>query len=357
MTEAESIAAIDRRLDDPLAGFGGRNDGVGFVGPDVPIEVLLASGRPFAHLPWQATGSATWAQAWLESSFPYWAHSILEQWHAGAFDALETVVFSRADDASQRLYYYVAELQRRGKLRGPRPRIFDIAHIPRESSLAHTQAAVIELMHALDVSAVSLMEGIARANELRQTFARLERARTAHGPLYERFTRAALWSDPRQWVDDLAMPGQAAGRPRILLAGSTPPDGRIHEAVESAGASVIAEAHALAPGRLGAPVETNGEAPERAVARHLRQASIAPRAFLDRAAWIVERAATAGAEAVLIWLTREEEALAWAVPAQQRALALAGISTLVVAAARWQADDDTADRIGEFLRGHVHATA
>ena len=218
MTEAESIAAIDRRLDDPLAGFGGRNDGVGFVGPDVPIEVLLASGRPFAHLPWRATGSATWAQAWLESSFPYWAHSILEQWHAGAFDALETVVFSRADDASQRLYYYVAELQRRGKLRGPRPHIFDIAHIPRESSLAHTQAAVIELMHALDVSGVSLMEGIARANELRQTFARLERARAAHGPLYERFTRAALWSDPRQWVDDLVMPGQAAGRYKFTSA-------------------------------------------------------------------------------------------------------------------------------------------
>src|SRR5690606_35990857 len=97
-----------------------------------------------------------WADRWLESSFPYWSRAILEQWHDGAFDQLETVVFSRADDASQRLYYYVAELQRSGKLRGPAPRMFDIALIPRESSLAHTEGALLELMGALDVEADAL---------------------------------------------------------------------------------------------------------------------------------------------------------------------------------------------------------
>src|SRR5690606_38530408 len=115
----------------PLAASRG---GIGFVGPDVPVDVLLASGRPFGHLPWRATGAigaigatgatgaagaTPWADRWLESSFPFWARSILEQWHDGAFDALDTVIFSRADDASQRLYYYVAELKRRGKRGGP----------------------------------------------------------------------------------------------------------------------------------------------------------------------------------------------------------------------------------------------
>ena len=56
----------------------------------------------------------------------------------GAFDDLHAVVFSRADDASQRLFYYVRELQQRGLLQGPRALVFDIALIPRESSLAHT---------------------------------------------------------------------------------------------------------------------------------------------------------------------------------------------------------------------------
>src|SRR5690606_33505887 len=148
---------------------------VGFVGPDIPIDVLIASGRPFGHLPWRTDGATPWADRWLESSFPYWSRSILEQWHDGVFDALETVVFSRADDAGQRLYYYVRELQRSGKLGGPVPRMFDIALIPRDSSLAHTEAAVLELMRVLDIAADALPDGIARANGLRRQLAELER--------------------------------------------------------------------------------------------------------------------------------------------------------------------------------------
>src|SRR5690606_31861299 len=162
-----AVPEIDTRLHDPLAARRAASCGIGFVGPDIPIEVLIASGRPYGHLPWRADRATPWADRWLESSFPYWARSILEQWHDGVFDALDTVVFSRADDASQRLYYYVRELQRNGKLRGPAPRIFDVALIPRESSLAHTEAAVHELMRALDVDVEALPSAFERANEIR----------------------------------------------------------------------------------------------------------------------------------------------------------------------------------------------
>src|SRR5690606_10628902 len=68
---------IDGLLADPLAASRG---GIGFVGPDVPVDVLLASGRPFGHLPWRATGAigaigatgatgaagaTPWADRWL----------------------------------------------------------------------------------------------------------------------------------------------------------------------------------------------------------------------------------------------------------------------------------------------------
>jgi hypothetical protein len=351
-----------------------RDDGVGVVGPDVPIEVLIASGRPFGHLPWRADRATPWADRWLESSFPYWSRSILEQWHDGDFDALEIVVFSRADDASQRLYYYVAELRRRGELRGPTPRMFDIALIHRESSLAHTEAAVLELMGALDVTNDSIREGVERANRLRRRFAEIERSRAGNGPLHERLARAALWTDPCSWIDALSMPmptptpmtptptptpmpDASPAAIKLLLAGSMPPDERLHAAAEAAGASIVAEAHALALGRLGPEVRIEQDPPARALAKHLRSASIAPRAFFDRGAWVVERARAAQVAGVVIWLTREDEALAWTAPLQQRALAAARLPVLVLAARRWQADDDTSERIAEFTGRCAHATA
>src|SRR5690606_1757960 len=214
------------------------------------------------------------------------------------FDALETVVLSRSDDASQRLYYYERELQQSGKLRGPAPRMYGIALIPNEPSLAHTEAALLELMRALDVEADALPGAIERANLLRRRFALLERSRAGNGPLYERLGRTALWTDPCAWIDSLRLPDPQPAAKRLLLAGSMPPDERLHEAAEAAGASIVAESHALALGRLGREIDEASlpasadarDEPVRALAKHLRATSLAPRAFLDRGALVAERA-------------------------------------------------------------------
>jgi hypothetical protein len=355
MKDSAQMEAVERKLAEPLADA--RGDGIGFVGPDLSIELLLASGRPFGHLPWRVDGHTPYADQWLESSFPFWARSILEQWHEGLFAGLDAVVFSRGDDASQRLYYYVAELQRRGKLSGPRPVLFDIALVPREASLLHTEAAIVELMDTLDINTSAVPAACERANRLRRRFAAIEQARTVAGPRYERLARAAVWSDPTLWIDEIRLPEVSDRAPRLLLAGSVPPDERLHLAVESAGACVIAETHPLALGRLGPEFALNGEPPERSLARQLRAAAIGPRAFLDRAARIVDRARAVRAEAVVIWLTREDEALAWSAPAMQQALAAAGLPTLLLPAARWQADDGALESLAAFCREWSDAPA
>jgi len=356
MTTPGGLRELEVRLKDPLAALRAGENAIGFVGGDVPIEVLLASGRPFGHLPWRVSGRTPWADRWLESSFPFWARSIVEQWHDGEFDSLGTVVFSRADDASQRLFYYLRELQGRGLLRGPSPQIFDIALVAKESSIAHTAASIGVLARTLGVGSGVLHEGMERANRLRLTFEELQRRRAAEGPLYEHLSRAALWNDPTEWIDEIAMP-KGGSEQRVLLAGSVPPDDRLHRAVAAGGACVVAEAHVHGLGRLGPPVATSGEPPERALARQLMQTSIGPRAVLDRAQWIVAQAVAARAAAAVVWLTREEEALAWHVPAQKRALAAAGIPALLLPAARWQADDGAQERIAEFCRGIADAAA
>jgi hypothetical protein len=349
MNGMSDMQKLDERLADPLTALAG-GDAVGYVGADVPLEVLLATGRPFGHLPWRADGETPWADLWLESSFPLWSRSILEQWHAGAFDALRDVVFSRAEDASQRLYYYVRELQARGRLRGPVPRIFDVALVPRESSLAHSMQSVLLLTSELGGDLARLADGIARTDALRLRLQQLQEARGGAGPWFEALARAAMWGNPEAWVGQVQSPAPAAdGRPRVLLAGSLPPDGRLHQAAEEGGASVVAETHGYRLDRLGASlVEDDAEQPARRVARRVAARSVAPRAFLDAGQWVVRQARAARASAVVLWLTREDEGLAWQLPAQRAALAAAQLPCLVLPAAHWLGSDGAAERIRAF---------
>jgi len=299
----------------------GGEGGIGCVGPDLPMDLLAVSGLWYGQLPWGTADATPWADRWLESAFPGWARRILEQWHEGHFDGLSRVLFSRADDASQRLYYYVRELRRLGQLRGPRPMIFDIALLPRESSLDHTEAVVAELAADLDVQPERIGEGIARINALRVELAAAQARR----------------------VD-------ASGGRRVLLAGSVPPDGRLHDAIEASGAIVVGEAHVFGRNWLGPRLEVHSASPFRALARHLRAHSVAPRSVIDRAQWIVGEALASRADAVVLWLTREEESLAWHVPAQRQALRAANLPALVLTARSWLANDGARDEIAAFCR-------
>jgi hypothetical protein len=343
---------VSHRLSAPHQGL--QPGGLGFVGADVPIDLLLASGRPFGHLPWWVDAPTPWADHWLESGFPGWARSILEQWHAGAFDGLHAVVFSRSDDASQRLFYYIRELQQRGLLQGPQAMILDLALIPRESSLAHSVAAVAALARALDIDDTALRAGIERADALRLTLRDLQQRRQG-GVDFERIARAALWSDTTTWIGAVRVPSapatSAPATLRLLLAGSVPPDERLHAAAEQAGASIIDETHVHALGRLGLPLAEGDASAARHITRQLLGCASGPRVFLDRAQWIVQRARDARATAVILWLTREDEALAWQVPAMRAALQGAALPVLALTAASWRADDGVLDRIAAFAQG------
>lgn len=338
-------APVTAALEAPIDAL--RGDGLGFIGPDVPIDLLLASGRAFGHLPWHAAAATPFADQWLESGFPGWSRSILQQWHDGAFDGLHAVVFSRTDDASQRLYYYVRELQRRHLLRGPRPLVLDLALVQRESSVDHSVAAVDSLARELQVSDEALRGGVARADALRLKLRQLQQQRCADGVFFERLSRAALFSDATRWIDSVVAPA-ASGRRRVLLAGSVPPDERLHRTVEDTSASLVAETHVHGIGRLGLPFVAPQSTAARHVARQLLATATGPRAFIDRAQWIVAQARDARAAAVILWLTREDEGLAWHVPAMRRALEAANLPALVLPAASWKADDGALECIREF---------
>lgn len=345
MTMLDSWA--DQILADPLATARAAPRAIGYLGFDLPEDLLAATGAAPAHLPWDADRPTPNADAWVEGSFAPWARSIAEDWAAGAFDFLEYVLFSRGDDSAQRLYYYLTELQRRGRIAGPKPLILDVARIRRPTSLARSTEALRRMADTLRVDADALRAGIAATNDRRRVFDTLGQGRAGPGARYERIARASLFA-PVPADGTLASAPSSARR--LLLAGTAPPDDRLHRAVEAAGWTIVGEAHDRPLDRLGPELEPADD-PFAAVAARLHEAPFGPRSFADPSARLIAQAQETQADAVLLWLIEQEESIVWHVPSQAAALERAGLPALVLTRRAWNAADGAIDEIGAWLAG------
>lgn len=332
---------------------------LGYVGLDIPPDLLLAGNRVSCHLPLRDARETTATSRWLESSFPAWAHSILQGWSEGEFDCFEQVIFSRGEDVTHRLYYYICELRRQGRIGGPQPLVFDIARIPRESSRRFTADSLRSLAQQLGIDEAAWRAGVLRANARRKLFAAIRAQRRGPGSFYERLMRASLYCDPVKllsgWhAESVTDESSVRG---VVLAGSVPPDDRLHRWVEKAGWNIVEELHDRGLRRLGGEVEAAASDLPRAVADSWLMQHFTARDGADPTQKLLEAVTETRAAAVILWCTREDEALAWRVPAQRTALSRAGIPALVLVARAWSLDDGAEQEIRTFLQGIPDAAA
>ena len=288
---------------------------IAHVGPNLPQDLLRATGRHAGPLGFDPERPTPTADRWMESKFAPWARAILEGWAAGEYDGLAQVVFSRADDSAQRLYYYLCELQRREAVGGPEPLILDIAKVPRSSSEARTAYSLRQLAERLGVNDSALADAIDACNAAR--------ARPTPPP---------------------------SGR-HCLLAGTPPPDRRLHEAAARAGFTASGSTLVETWTQLGAVVDVASDDPISALARQVHADPAGPRSFAEPGAALIQAIAHSGAEAVVLWQIEEDEAQAWHLPAQRAALAREGLPALVMTRRDWLARDGAADEISAFLKG------
>src|ERR1700722_6831858 len=93
----EANMSVEERLSAVLAeplGAASAGGALGYVGLDIPPDLLLAHEAVSCHLPLRIPRDTSRTSRWLESSFPSWAHSILESWWQGEFHCFDQVIFT-----------------------------------------------------------------------------------------------------------------------------------------------------------------------------------------------------------------------------------------------------------------------
>jgi benzoyl-CoA reductase/2-hydroxyglutaryl-CoA dehydratase subunit BcrC/BadD/HgdB len=349
-------------LRDPLAqarahAARGRNV-IGFVGAEIPVELIIASGAYPVRLASTADARTDAADRYLESTFMPDVRSIAEQYLQGALNFLHSIILPRSNDSAQRLYYYLSELRTRQFQAGPEPLIFDLAKIPREASRQHSRLATQRLAAEIGVVSSALPGAIRQRNRRRELFLKAMQMRRIHGGIrgsvMDRIFRSADLCDADEFDRDfggwLSHADPAESRRRLLLIGSSPPDERLHLAVEEGGGNVVSEGDAYASRSVSLPLIPAVGSLD-AIADHYHALPVSTRAFVDRAAAINNLAEGVAADGVIIWLIEEEDTLIWDLPAEMSALQASSTPTLRLVRRRWDLSDGALEEIISFTRG------
>ncbi|MBV9580541.1 MAG: 2-hydroxyacyl-CoA dehydratase [Chloroflexi bacterium] len=319
---------------------------VGLVGNTIPVELVLACGRVPVLVAARRGRPTPHADVYMEDVIAPETKSLFESAASGDLAFLELLVLSRP---YAQLYYYLKEVYRLG--RGPAfPPLFmfDLMHSRREAVRAYNWArfrALIERLQRLagqEITEGRLRDAIASTNSVRAQQRRLQELRwqqrvsgvealEALGAGYfiaPDAYRVALGS----YVDSLAERPGLSARPRLLVVTSEPLSHTgLHQAVESAGAWVVAEDDWWGSRAPGADVPLAGSAYE-AVFQKAWLDTATPGVYPStaREAWLREHALREDVDGVVFYLPPSDHQLGWDYPRLNRWLSDHGKATLLV---------------------------
>ncbi|MFD5825278.1 2-hydroxyacyl-CoA dehydratase [Lentzea sp. NPDC060358] len=313
---------------------------IGCVGQDVPVELVTAAGALPVRLAGLPGADVTAGETYLGRGVDPAALSVLTRLLAGEYGRLDRLLVSRDCEASLRLFYAVRELRRLDPGLGlPETCLVDVLHLPHWTTTRYNRARFAELVAVLErwtgtrltapriASAITLHDVrrelwravSALRRDLRLTGVQALAAFGAVLPVVEhnRLLRGLLQSD----VD------VHTGR-RVFLTGSSHDNPDVYRSLEELGSVVVGEDHdwgdLLATRLVGEPTLAA------LVERYQYNGPTAARASIAaRAAHTAQAAADCGAELVVSYVRRNDDAPPWDFPAQREALRPHGIPAVL----------------------------
>ncbi|WNE95172.1 2-hydroxyacyl-CoA dehydratase family protein [Streptomyces luomodiensis] len=230
---------------------------VGYVGADVPVELITAAGALPVRLAGDPGRDTALARRYLDGAVDPQVVSVLAAILApGDRDPRpDLVVISHDCDASVQLFYTLRELRRIGRETFPPVHFVDILHLPGDATRAYNLGRLRRFADQLAawrgraISAAELEQAVADHNAARAARRQLARHRAARLPGAEalRWYAAQTAMPPRLYARTLAdalSGGTAApaGRP-LFVSGSTHDVADVYRALEHNGWHVVGDSH------------------------------------------------------------------------------------------------------------------
>ncbi|NJP97903.1 2-hydroxyacyl-CoA dehydratase [Nonomuraea sp. FMUSA5-5] len=329
---------------------------IGYVGADVPVELLTAAGARAFRLTGDPDAGSGTGDRYLGLGVDPAARSVLSRLLAGSYGHLDRVVVSHDCEASLRLFYALRELRRvEPGTALPEAYLVDLLHLPHRTTARYNRRRIGEFAARLEAwtgRPLDLPRAVAAHDERRRLLAaaaELRRAVPARltGRQFLAVLNAPLPVDEhiallRRLLDEADRLQEHPGR-RVFLSGSDHDTPHVYEAVESEGYVIVGEDHSfgdlsvtdpigtgdpgasglgpagLGTGSLGAGLGAGGLD---VLAEHYhRSGPTAHRATAgERAAHAAAAVKRCRAELFVAYSRAGDEAPAWDFPAQRAAL-------------------------------------
>ncbi|MBE1495788.1 benzoyl-CoA reductase/2-hydroxyglutaryl-CoA dehydratase subunit BcrC/BadD/HgdB [Amycolatopsis lexingtonensis] len=305
---------------------------VGYVGADVPVELITAAGLRPRRLTGNPGEDSALGDRYLGRGVDPVARSVLTRILTGAYGPLEAIVVSRDCEASLRLFYALRELHRvEPELGLPPVRLVDVLHLPHHTTTRYVHAKIAQLREWLGqwrpITDDDLAAAITAHDTLRRSLGRLADLRRANRLSGTRFLEVVARTTALPVTEAIALVDGVSADPRetegvgLFLTGSSHDGPAVYETLERNGFLVVGEDHdwgeLLFARTCAAPTELalaeryqyNGPAAARASIR-------------QRAAHTASAARACGAEILFSYARIHDDAPPWDFPEQRAATGL-----------------------------------
>jgi benzoyl-CoA reductase/2-hydroxyglutaryl-CoA dehydratase subunit BcrC/BadD/HgdB len=303
---------------------------IGVVGNTVPRELILACGRRPILIAADTGRSTPNADLYMEQIISPETKSLFDDAVTGNFAFLDLLILSRP---YAQIYYYLKEVYRLG--RGPlfpALHMYDLMQSQRDAVRSYnwgrTQALIerLERLTGEEITETRLRSAIAVTNRNRGLQRRLLEHRwqgDVSGVEAMQALGAGYFMPPQDYfralnsyLDDLERDPDLVERPRLLIVTSEPlSHTRLHEALESAGALVVAEDDWWGSRAPGADVPLADSAREAIVQKYwLDTASAGVYPAQARESWLREHALRPDLDGVVFYLPPSDHQLGWDYP-------------------------------------------
>jgi benzoyl-CoA reductase/2-hydroxyglutaryl-CoA dehydratase subunit BcrC/BadD/HgdB len=320
---------------------------VGYVGADVPVELITAAGALPERLHGDPSADTAVGDRYLGRGLDPATRSVLSRLLGGGYGHLDALILSRDCEASLRLFYAVRELRRIDPGTSlPPVHLIDLLHLPHRTTTRYNLARLQQLRDQLREwtgRPVGDREVAGAVDEQNRTRALLAEVAELRRGVRVRLTgtqalavvgagtvlAASHYQELlRQLLD------QADGLPivsgaRTFLTGSSHDNGDVYAALEAAGLLIVGEDHDWGDLLFDHPVteptllglaeryQYNGPSAQRG--------SIA-----ERAAHTATAAARCRAELLVSYVRDLDEGPPWDFPAQRAAVEALGVRSLLI---------------------------